>query len=224
MKVFVVIPAFNEERVIDQVLRDLQSTGYRVVVVDDASDDATVRIASKYTPDVLEHLINRGQGAALKTGITYALAEGAEIIVTYDADGQHRVEDITALVRPIEAGECEVTLGSRYLTELSTQRVPFTRKVLHRLAVAYTNLTTGLHLTDTHNGLRAFTATAAQRIQFQQDRMAHASEILDEIARKHIAFKEVPVNVYYTEYSLAKGQHVGDFVKILFKIFINKLK
>lgn len=224
MKVTIVIPAFNEERVIGQVLRDLQTTGHRLVVVDDASDDATAKVAAQFTPDVLEHLINRGQGAALKTGIMYALAEGAEVIVTYDADGQHRVEDIASLLRPIEAGACDVTLGSRYLTELSTQRVPFMRKVLHRLAVAYTNMTTGLHLTDTHNGLRAFTAKAAQRIQFQQDRMAHASEILDEIARKHIAFKEVPVTVHYTEYSLAKGQHVGDFVKILFKIFINKLK
>ncbi len=224
MNVAVVIPAFNEGKVIRDVLRELSTTGYRLIVVDDASEDGTAVVAREFTSDVLEHLINRGQGAALKTGIQYALQTGADIIVTYDADGQHRVEDIKSLVRPIEAGECEVTLGSRYLTELSTQRVPFMRKVLHRLAVAYTNVTTGLHLTDTHNGLRAFTAKAAQRIQFQQDRMAHASEILEEIARKHITFKEVPVTVRYTEYSLAKGQHVGDFVKILFKIFINKLK
>lgn len=224
MKVFVVIPAFNESKVIGSVLRDLQSTGYRLVVVDDASDDQTATIAREYTDDVLEHLINRGQGAALKTGIQYALWEGADIIVTYDADGQHQVGDIHSLLEPILKGECEVTLGSRYLTELSQSKVPFMRKVLHRLAVAYTNMTTGLHLTDTHNGLRAFTAKAAQRIQFQQDRMAHASEILEEIARKSISHREVAVTISYTEYSLAKGQHFSDFVKILFKIFVQKLK
>jgi polyprenyl-phospho-N-acetylgalactosaminyl synthase len=224
MKIFVVVPAFNEGRVLRQVLQDLQKTGYRIVVVDDASDDDTVSIAREYTPDVLEHLINRGQGAALKTGMQYALQQGADIIVTYDADGQHRVEDIAALLAPIEKGEFAVTLGSRYLTELSERQVPFVRKVLHRLAVGYTNLSTGLHLTDTHNGLRAMTAKAARNIHFQQDRMAHASEILEEIGRQHIPFREVPVTIHYTDYSLAKGQHFGDFVKILFKIFVQKLK
>ncbi len=224
MKTFVVIPAFNEAQVIGAVLQKLQTTGHRIVVVDDASSDETSSIAKKFTPDVLEHLINRGQGAALKTGIQYALQEGAEIIVTYDADGQHQVEDIEKLIQPLVAGECQVTLGSRYLTELSRQKVPFMRKVLHRLAVIYTNISAGLQLTDTHNGLRAMTASAARKIQFNQDRMAHASEILEEIGRKHIPFKEVPVDVHYTDYSLAKGQHLGDFVKILFKIFIHKLK
>lgn len=224
MNVVVVIPAFNESKVIRDVLRELSATGYRLIVVDDASEDGTAGVAREFTPDVLEHLINRGQGAALKTGIQYALQTGADIIVTYDADGQHQVGDIQNLLDPIQRGECQVTLGSRYLTELSQQKVPFTRKVLHRLAVLYTNISTGLRLTDTHNGLRAMTAQAARQIHFQQDRMAHASEILEEIARKHIPYREVPVTISYTEYSLAKGQHFGDFVKILFKIFVHKLK
>lgn len=105
MKTFVVIPAFNEASVIRQVLQSLQPLGHRVVVVDDASDDKTASIAREYTPDVLEHMINRGQGAALKTGIQYALHEGAEVIVTYDADGQHQVSDIVALLAPIERGK-----------------------------------------------------------------------------------------------------------------------
>jgi glycosyltransferase involved in cell wall biosynthesis len=224
MNVFIIIPAFNEESVIRQVLQSLQSLGYRLIVVDDASDDGTARIAREYTPDVLEHLINRGQGAALKTGITYALQEGAEIIVTYDADGQHQAKDIKALLEPIRKGECEVTLGSRYLMELSQRQVPLARKILHRLAICFTNLTTGLHLTDTHNGLRALTAAAARKIHFKQDRMAHASEILEEIANNRISFKEVPVTIHYTNYSLEKGQKLGDFVKILFKMFVQKLK
>ena len=224
MNVFIIIPAFNEESVIGKVLEALQPAGYRLVVVDDASDDHTAKVAREHTPDVLEHLINRGQGAALKTGIQYALQQHAEVIVTYDADGQHQAGDVEALLAPILRGECEVTLGSRYLTELSQRHVPMVRKVLHRLAVGYTNLSTGLKLTDTHNGLRAMTASVATRIRMQQDRMAHASEILEEISRKNIAFREVPVTVHYTDYSLAKGQHFGDFVKILFKIFVQKLK
>jgi glycosyltransferase involved in cell wall biosynthesis len=225
MKTVIVIPVFNEEKTIGNVLSDLNKNNYNdIIVVDDASSDKSAEIARNYNCMIIEHLINRGQGAALKTGIVLALNGGADYIVTFDADGQHQVGDIKLLLEPLYAKKCEVTLGSRYLTELSQRKIPLMRKVLHRLAIVYTNFTTRLNLSDTHNGLRAMTAVAAEKIHFSQDRYAHASEILEEIAHKHISSMEIPVTISYTDYSLAKGQKIGDFIKILFKIFVNKLR
>lgn len=224
MNIFIVVPAFNEGKVIGSVIQELLLTGYQVIVVDDASRDDTAEVARSYHCTVIEHIINRGQGAALQTGIQYALEQGADFIVTYDADGQHRVEDIETLLDPVRKGQCDVTLGSRFLHSQGVDHVPVVRRVLLKLAIIYTNFTTGLTLTDTHNGLRAMSASAARKINISQDRMAHASEILEEISRKRISYREVPVTIRYTEYSLEKGQKFGDFVKILFKLIVHKLK
>lgn len=224
MSTYIIVPAYNEAKVIGAVLQELVSTGYTIVVVDDASSDATADVARSYPCTVIEHLINRGQGASLQTGIQYALKQGADIIVTYDADGQHRVEDIESLITPIRNTVCAVTLGSRFLEGSRSAQIPVIRRILLRLAVIYTNMTTGLTLTDTHNGLRAMSAAAAKKISISQDRMAHASEILEEISRKKLSYHEVPVTIKYTEYSIEKGQKFGDFVKILLKLVLHKLK
>lgn len=224
MSTYIIVPAYNEAKVIGPVLQELVGTGHTIVVVDDASSDTTAEVARSYPCIVIEHLINRGQGAALQTGIQYALNKGAEIIVTYDADGQHRVEDIESLITPIRTTVCAVTLGSRFLENSRSGHIPMMRRILLRLAVVYTNLTTGLTLTDTHNGLRAMSAEAAKKISISQDRMAHASEILEEISRKKLSYIEVPVTIKYTEYSIEKGQKFGDFVKILLKLVLHKLK
>jgi len=206
------------------VVRELKAMYEHVVVIDDGSTDQTREVAEREGATLLVHLINRGQGAALKTGIEYALQAGADIIVTYDSDGQHKPEDIQKLIRPIINGECEVTLGSRFIEKQTNDQVPALRRMLLRCAVVYTQLTTGLPLTDTHNGLRAFSKDAAKKIHFQQERMAHASEILEEIGRKKIPYREVPVNIFYSPYSIQKGQKFSDFVKILFKLIIYKIK
>ena len=223
-KIIVVVPSYNEGAVIGGVVRELKAMYEHVVVIDDGSTDQTREVAEREGATLLVHLINRGQGAALKTGIEYALQAGADIIVTYDSDGQHKPEDIQKLIRPIINGECEVTLGSRFIEKQTNDQVPALRRMLLRCAVVYTQLTTGLPLTDTHNGLRAFSKDAAKKIHFQQERMAHASEILEEIGRKKIPYREVPVNIFYSPYSIQKGQKFSDFVKILFKLIIYKIK
>ncbi len=222
MNIYVVIPALNESKKIKEVINQIRPRYRNIVVIDDGSDDDTADIAENTGVVVLRHIINRGQGASLKTGITYALNNGADIIVTFDADGQHAVEDIQHLVKPIQEGRVEVVLGSRFLNKPSIA-MPAVRKIVLRAAVFFTKIASGVNITDTHNGLRALSGRAAQTIRLNQDRMAHASEIFDEIHRHKLAYQEVPVSIHYSEYSLAKGQSSLSFGKILFKYLVGKL-
>jgi len=202
--VFAVIPAFNEGDSIGGVVSELATRGLEVVVVDDGSTDGTAENARAAGATVLRHELNRGQGAALQTGISYCLERGAEIVVTFDADGQHAVDDVPRLIAPLRRGEAEVALGSRFLGDPSA--VPGSRRALLRAAVAFTRVASGVRLTDAHNGLRAFSRRAASCIDLKLDRMAHASEIIDQIRRSGFRFVEVPVRVRYTAYSRRKGQ------------------
>ena len=218
---YVVVPAYNEATCLANVLRDLKAVYPQVVVVNDGSTDDTGRVAQELAPHALHHLVNRGQGAALQTGIEYALGCGAEYIVTFDADDQHRVDDISALLAPLIRGECEVALGSRFLGE--TVDIPKSRRLLLSSAVIFTRLVNGLPLTDVHNGLRAFTKEAAQQIKISMDGMAHASELLDLIASSGLKFKEIPVQIRYTEYSLAKGQSARNALRVLFHYIVGRV-
>ncbi|MBI4149876.1 glycosyltransferase family 2 protein [Candidatus Woesearchaeota archaeon] len=221
-RVFIVIPAYNEEKSIGAVLQGLRKYGYQnLIVINDCSHDNTAARAKQAGAMVLNHIINIGQGAALKTGIDYAVQEGADIIVTFDADGQHDPQDIPMLLEPILKGKAEITLGSRFLK--STSQVPLLKRIVLKGGILFTWLCSGIMLTDTHNGLRAMSRKAAQQLQLRQNRMAHASEIIDEIHRKRIPFKEVPVTIRYTKYAMAKGQSVFNAFDIAFKMIIRKL-
>lgn len=221
--VWVICPAFNESTTIGRVLAELRrgQGDYNIVVVDDGSHDATRRIAAGLATAVISHPINLGQGAALKTGIDYALSEGADYLVTFDTDGQHLVSDIPRLLETLDREQADFALGSRFLT--SPGKMPLSRRILLLAATVFTTATTGLRLTDTHNGLRAFTRSGAAALQLRQDRMAHASEILAEIARSRLRYVEVPVTIAYTDYSMAKGQRAGDFVTILLDLFAQRI-
>jgi polyprenyl-phospho-N-acetylgalactosaminyl synthase len=255
--VFIIIPAYNEGPVIQEVILQVISNpevyklGCELVVVDDGSCDDTwnnvAMLLSSTQPNrvapqteyrfpvhLLRHVVNLGQGAALATGIQYALAKGAKIIVTFDADGQHIVEDIPRLVAPIMSGQVDVTLGSRFLPEPSQEkgntgeyrhkdrhnafRIPWPRRVLLKIAILFTGLTEKIWLSDVHNGLRAFSASAASQINITQNRMAHASEIIHEIAHLKLHYVEVPVHVQYTDYSRRKGQRASDALNIIIEI------
>lgn len=202
--IFIVIPAFNEAAVIERVVEAVRSRFPRTVVVDDGSTDDTALAARRAGATVVSHLINRGQGAALRTGFEYVLTRGADVIVTFDADGQHQVEDIAALVAPITERGFDVVLGSRFMAAGS--QVPMGRKIVLKCAVWFTRLASQIRVTDAHSGLRAMSRRAAECIRIRQDGMAHASEILDEIVRHRLQFCEVPVRVLYTPYSQQKGQ------------------
>ena len=220
--VWIVIPAYNEAAVFADVVAEAMRSGHRVVVVDDGSTDATAKIAALAGAAVVRHPVNLGQGAALQTGLTFALAQAADVIVTFDADGQHRIEDVARLLDALAAHQAEFALGSRASGE--ARNITGSRRLLLRAATLFTRLTTGLEVTDTHNGLRALTRRGARCIRLRQNRMAHASEILDQIAASGLKYVEVPVSIEYSRYSLAKGQRSTDAIDILLDWCVGRLQ
>jgi polyprenyl-phospho-N-acetylgalactosaminyl synthase len=219
-KIFVVMAAYNEAEVIRPVVDSLLASYPHVVVVDDASTDCTAEVLKDSPVTLLRHCVNRGQGAALQTGIEFALSRSAEIVVTFDADGQHDMLDIPRMVAPLIAGECEVTLGSRFLGR--TEGMPPVRRLVLKAGVLFTRVFSRIRVTDIHNGFRAFSARAAARIHLQMDRMAHASEILDQIRQSGLCYREVPVTIRYTSYSIGKGQSSWNALKIAAELLLRR--
>lgn len=174
---------------------------------------------------VVRHLVNLGQGAALATGFAFARADpSTEYVVTFDADGQHDPRAVADLVEPLALDEADVTLGSRFLDPATSRDIPAIRKAMLRLATGWTRISTGLNVTDTHNGMRGFRRNALDRMVQRQARMAHASEIQTEIARLGLRYREVPVHISYSAYSLSKGQRLLDAVNILWDLLIAKAR
>ena len=221
----IIIPAYNEGGVIEKTIRDLQNVGYlNIVVVDDCSTDNTFIQAQKTGVMVLRHLINRGQGASLRTGIEYVRENfSPEIIITFDADGQHQPKDIPKLIQPLIKNKADIVLGSRFLEKDSTTNITASRKIMLKFAVLFTNIISGIKLTDTHNGFRALNKKAYQSIKITRRGMEHASEIIDEIRKRHLRFTEVPVHIIYSDYSQNKGQATGNFVKLGIKVILHKI-
>jgi len=222
-KVFIVIAAYNEGNSITNVIRGLKKAGYsNIVVTDDGSKDNTYQTIAKENIFALRHIINRGQGAALKTGIDFSLKNGAEYIVTFDADGQHRVEDLYSMIEPVMTGKYDVTLGSRFLDKKTM--MPFFRRLTLKIGVFVQFIFYGVWLSDAHNGFRCFSRKAAQAIEIKSDRMEHASEIVEQIKLKNLKYKEVPIIVLYNEETLKKG-HGGliQAIKVFFKMIFRKL-
>jgi len=219
MKIFIVIPAYNEVNSIKKVLLDLKTFNYlNIVVVDDGSDDGTAEMAESQGVVVLRHIINRGMGAALQTGNDYALSQAADIIVHFDADGQMQAKDIEKLVQPIITGKVDITLGSRFL--VTNSDMPWSKK---RLVLPLSKLVnyffTKLWLTDAHNGFRSQSRLAAEKIKISHDRMAHNTEIVEKIKKYKLNYLEVPVEIKYFEY----GQGVKGGFKILKDLLLGKL-
>ena len=221
-EVWIVIAAYNEATVIGDVVAGLRRTYPHVVVVDDGSRDATGQRAAEAGAVVVTHPINLGQGAALQTGIEYALTHEAQFIVTFDADGQHRPSDVAVLLDALKVRNADFAVGSRFLG--TTLDLPASRRLLLQAATVFTRLTTGLPVSDAHNGLRAMTRRGAAALHLRQNRMAHASEILHQMARSGLKCVEAPVTITYTDYSLAKGQRLTDALNILLDLFARGLQ
>jgi glycosyltransferase involved in cell wall biosynthesis len=219
--IYIVVPAYNEASAVHDVVRDLRSEYSHVVVVDDGSDDATAAEARRAGAIVIQHIVNRGQGAALQTGIDYSMQRGAEIVVTFDADGQHRVEDVDRLIDALKNRDADIAVGSRFLDLRSN--VPALRKLTLRIAARFMLIATGVALTDAHNGLRALRRQAAAQIHLTIDGMAHASEIVDQIRRLRLRVTEVPVVIHYSEYSMRKGQSSLAAFRIAFDYLMKRI-
>lgn len=220
--VWVIVPVFNEDRVIVGVVEELLATFPHVVCVDDGSADASSSEIARTGAHLVRHPINLGQGASLQTGLSYALARpGARWFVTFDADGQHRVEDAAAMVAEARSGRADVVLGSRFLRQ-QEGHVPLPKRVALRLAVLLSPTTRRLRLTDAHNGLRVLSRPVVENLSIRMDGMAHASEIVSYLARSSWRVREVPVSIRYTAYSRAKGQSLVNGVNILFDLAVRQ--
>lgn len=217
---WVVIPAWRESSVIRDVVEEVRPHVKAVVVVDDGSRDNTAESALAGGAIVLRHCVNLGQGASIQTGLDYALLNGAEYVFTFDADGQHTPASLAVMAHIMESRDVEVVLGSRWRGQ--AESIPALRRVMLKAAVIFTRVHSGLNLTDTHNGLRLFTRNALSKLRITQARMAHASEILDQIGTANLTYAEAPVTIRYTEYSLAKGQKISGMFRVLADIFYER--
>lgn len=217
-KIFVVIPAFNEEKTLGEVLREVKKFTNNIIVVNDGSRDSTEEIAKREDAITISHFINRGLGAALGTGIEAALFLGARYIITFDADGQHRAEDIPRLVEASEAGY-DVVIGSRLI---NPDGMPLVRRLANWIGNMVTYFLFGVWVTDSQSGLRLFTTDAAKSLKLKSNRMEVSSEFIKEIKRNNFKFKEIPIQAIYTDYSLSKGQGFIVGLKTLFNLIMQK--
>lgn len=216
-KIFCVIPALNEENNISQVIRKVKPFVHTIVVVNDGSFDKTEEIAAKEGAIVISHVVNRGQGAALETGNTYSLREGADIIVHFDADGQFLAEEISEVVKPIIEERYDVILGSRFLGKETN--MPFSKKyLLFPLARFVNKIMFGVIMTDPQCGFRAMSNKSAKIITIEQDGWAHCTEILAKVLKSNLKFKEVPVTVIYNQF----GRNLRSGVQIIRDLLIAK--
>ena len=218
-KIYLIIPSYNEGTVLRSTLSNVLSAGYNIILVDDGSTDNTKAIAESFNLHYLRHEKNMGQGASLQTGMDYARSLGADIVVHFDADGQHRVSDIPAMIEPIIKKQADIVLGSRFLNKAYAAQIPGTKKIILRCARLLDGLISGIWLTDSHNGFRALGKNALKEITFQSHRMGHASEILLEIRRNNLNYYEAPVFINYCKYSNTKKNIYINIITTLVEIF-----
>ncbi|HEX5405435.1 MAG TPA: glycosyltransferase family 2 protein [Pseudonocardiaceae bacterium] len=213
--VWLIIPVYNEATVIGDVVRGVLRTFPNVVCVDDGSKDGSAGQIRTSGAHLVQHPINLGQGGALQTGIEYAREQpGAEYFVTFDADGQHQVEDALGMVERLRTEPLDIIVGTRFHGD--TSHIPLAKRLVLRTVVALSPRLRRLNLTDAHNGLRAFNRTVATHMEIRLSGMGHASEIVEMIDVHQWRVAEEPVTIVYTEYSMAKGQSLINGVNILF--------
>lgn len=217
----VVIPAYNEEKSLGKVIDNLRKNKFEnIIVVDDGSTDNTLEVAKNKKVKIYSHVINRGLGGALNTGIAAALKNNGEIIATCDADGQHNPKDIKRAIDLLKKENLDVVIGSRLI---NSKGMPISRKIINSGASLITQILFGIYSTDTQSGLRVFTKEAAEKIIIKTNRMEVSSEIIKEIGRNKLKFKEIPIEAIYTEYSMKKGQKGTNSFSILYKLILRRI-
>ncbi|NDZ97654.1 glycosyltransferase family 2 protein [Streptomyces sp. SID6673] len=213
--VWLVIPVYNEAQVIRKVAADAARVFPNIVCVDDGSKDDSADEIVAAGARLVRHPVNLGQGAAIQTGVEYArMQPGARFFVTFDADGQHRVEDVVAMIERLRTEPVDIVVGTRF-AEGRSESVPPLRRMALRTIVFLSPRTRRLGLTDAHNGLRAFNRTVADQLDLMMGGMSHASEFVALIDHYNWRVTEQPVTILYTDYSRAKGQSLINGVNIV---------
>lgn len=217
--VWLVVPCFNEGTVIEDVLRSARETFPNIVAVDDGSADDSAAAIHAAGAHLVQHPVNLGQGAAIQTGVEYARAQpGAQYFVTFDADGQHQVKDVLAMVERLRTEPLDIVVGTRFgrdRDDSGDDQVPLIKRIVLKTVVLLSPRTRRLGLTDAHNGLRVFNRTVAEGLNLRMNGMSHASEFVALMDSEGWRVGEQPVDILYTEYSMSKGQSLLNGVNIL---------
>ena len=222
-KTIVLIPAYNEGRVLAQTIGDVKKAiaklkNTHIVIIDDGSTDNTNNVAKQQKVVVLHHIINRGLGGAISTGLAYAKNQNADIAVTLDADGQHDPSDILKMIKPITSNTADIVIGTRY--NGADNQISIDRKILHSLSNLFTLLLYGQKTSDSQSGFRAFNKKALERIEIKTQKMEVSTELFWEIKKHQLKLVEVPIKVIYTNYSKQKGQTNLNSISIIIKLII----
>jgi glycosyltransferase involved in cell wall biosynthesis len=221
MNIVVVIPAYNEGSRLEKTLLAVLALYPLTVVVDDGSKDDTAKRAREAGAYALRHVINRGQGAALQTGVDYAVQKlNADIVVHFDADGQMDPSEIKDMVMPILEDRADIVFGSRFLGRKSN--MPLSRFLILKASLLFTWGVSGVPVTDTHCGFRVLSRDAALKARFSLDRFAHASQIFDLVKIHELRFVERPVTIVYTADTYGKGMHLLGGFGVLKDFFKHK--
>jgi len=215
--VFVVVPAKDEERYIDILIDKLQDLGFlNIIIVNDNSQDQTGDIArERENVIVLDHSINLGAGAATQTGIACAVSHQAEIIVTIDADLQHNPDDLIKLVDKLEQDDCDLVIGSRFI---QVNEIPKSRIFFNKIANVISWFFTGIYLSDSQSGLKAFNYKLAKHLDLNYDGFEFCIEIIKEANAHKLKIREIPVHVTYTPETMSKGQGLWTGIRIMSKL------
>lgn len=228
LKVCLILPAYCEGNIIKKVIESVKEEGYlNIIVVDDGSDDNTLKEAESTNIITISHPINRGKGAATQTGIDAAKLLNADIIVTMDSDGQHNPKDIKKLIQPILDNKADVVIGSRML---NTKDVPKTREIMNKIANLVTYIFFGIMVSDSQSGFRAYSKKAYNSVYTYMDRYEFESEMLGQIKKAKLRVREVPIHAIYTDYSLTKyknskvnGQGLANGIKMVIRLIEHSL-
>jgi len=227
-RIIFVIPSYNESNDVLGMIRKILDWRYGVVFIDDWSTnnlyDKAIDIFKDKNFVWIKHILNIGQWGALQTWFSYILQNKNKVthFVTFDADGQHQLEDVETFIQAFsDDKELDIVLGSRFLGK--TVNMPKIKKVTLKIGILFTRVFSQIKLTDTHNGYRMIKISTLPNIQITLPWFEHASQIIDIIQSKKLKYKEIPITVIYSEYSMAKWQKLWNALRIVREMIYNKL-
>jgi glycosyltransferase involved in cell wall biosynthesis len=219
---YVIIPVYNEAETIGSVVGEVIEKFSNVVCVNDGSADNSGREIEKADAVLVEHSINLGAGAATQTGIDYALLDPrAKYFITIDADGQHEIKDALRMLEQLKEKGLDIVFGSRFLGQV--QNISKTKTQFLKLAALFSKKTSGVYLTDPHIGIRVFNRKFAENLKITMPDFAHASELVERVAKGNYRYDEEPVTVTYSHYSKNKGQPMLNAINIAVDLMLDKI-
>jgi glycosyltransferase involved in cell wall biosynthesis len=213
--IYIIVPAYNEELVIKSTIQGLEEHFENIIVVNDGSTDNTAQEISNLNITLINHSINLGVGAAIQTAFKFILdnCEDATGIITFDADGQHDVKDACEISKMLLSGDEDIIFGSRFLGY--QDNIPVFKRMVLKIIAKITSLMTSVNLSDAHNGLKGFKVSAISKINLEINSYAYESELIMQVQKNNLLYREISTNISYSDYSKKKGQKLSNGLIII---------